>query len=79
MYSNVYGLDGVTKLIQILKSEILADAAQVGIADFKNIPSKIVSNKTAERARDHPILTFLSSTPERLRMKFTCLTTKYAS
>lgn len=47
MYSNVYGVEGPKKLIQILKSEILADAAQVGITDLHNIPSKVVSNDTS--------------------------------
>lgn len=43
MYSNCYGLDGVTKLIQILKTEIAADAAQAGIADLQNVSPSIVS------------------------------------
>ncbi|KAH8680063.1 (S)-2-hydroxy-acid oxidase [Tricladium varicosporioides] len=37
MYSNVYGVDGVKKLIEILKTEIVADAANLGVADLKNI------------------------------------------
>lgn len=44
MYSNVYGVDGPTKLIQLMKTEILNDAAQIGISDFQNIPSNIVSS-----------------------------------
>ncbi|KAF5632854.1 CYB2-lactate dehydrogenase cytochrome b2 [Fusarium sp. NRRL 52700] len=43
MYSNVYGVEGPKKLIQILKTEILADAAQIGITDLHNIPSKVAS------------------------------------
>lgn len=43
MYSNVYGLDGVTKLIQTMKAEILNDAAQVGISDFHKIRPNVVS------------------------------------
>lgn len=43
MYSNVYGVDGVTKLIQMMKAELLQDAAQIGITDFHNISSKMVS------------------------------------
>jgi hypothetical protein len=43
MYSNIYGVEGPKKLIQILKTEILADAAQIGINDLHNIPAKVVS------------------------------------
>lgn len=43
MYSNIYGVDGVTKAIQIMKEEILSDAAQAGITDLRNVSSKIVS------------------------------------
>ncbi|KAF4974991.1 hypothetical protein FZEAL_8175 [Fusarium zealandicum] len=49
MYSNVYGVEGPKKLIQILKSEILADAAQIGITDLKNIPSKVLNTRALER------------------------------
>ena len=44
LYSNVYGPEGPKKLIQILKNEILTDAAQIGINDLHNIPSRVVSN-----------------------------------
>lgn len=44
MYSNIYGVEGPKKLIQILKTEILADAAQIGINDLHNIPAKVVSS-----------------------------------
>lgn len=43
MYANCYGLDGVTKLIQILKTEIAADAAQAGVADLRNVSRSLVS------------------------------------
>jgi L-lactate dehydrogenase (cytochrome) len=43
MYSNVYGLAGVTKLIQLMKTEILSDAAQIGITDISKIDPKRVS------------------------------------
>ena len=43
MYSNIYGVEGPTKLIQLMKNEIIHDAAQVGISDLKNIPKNIVS------------------------------------
>ncbi|UZP41823.1 hypothetical protein NXS19_009639 [Fusarium pseudograminearum] len=49
MYSNVYGVEGPKKLIQILKSEILADAAQIGITDLHNIPSKVLNTRALER------------------------------
>ncbi|VUC20895.1 unnamed protein product [Clonostachys rosea] len=48
MYSNVYGVDGVRKLIQIMKSEILNDAAQIGITDFHNISTKVLATKLLE-------------------------------
>jgi L-lactate dehydrogenase (cytochrome) len=57
MYSNVYGVDGVKKLIQIMKSEILNDAAQIGITDFHNISTKVVS----KRAMQAPHFFYLSS------------------
>ncbi|KAM5344857.1 hypothetical protein ACJ41O_010719 [Fusarium nematophilum] len=49
MYSNIYGVEGPTKLIQLLKTEILADAAQIGITDLQNIPSKVLNTRALER------------------------------
>ncbi|KAI1343044.1 S-2-hydroxy-acid oxidase [Xylariaceae sp. FL0016] len=43
MYANCYGLDGVAKAIQILKTEIVQDAAQIGIHDVQNVPASFVS------------------------------------
>jgi L-lactate dehydrogenase (cytochrome) len=43
MFANCYGLDGVTKLIQIMKTEIAADAGQAGVADLHNISPSLVS------------------------------------
>ena len=43
MYANTYGVEGVVKAIEILKYEIAADAAQVGITDVQNIPASFVS------------------------------------
>jgi hypothetical protein len=60
MYSNVYGVEGPKKLIQILKNEILADAAQIGITDLHNIPSKVVS-KVGMHAQETPLLTLLQA------------------
>lgn len=31
MYSNVYGVDGVTRVINLMKQEIIADAGNLGI------------------------------------------------
>ncbi|RSL62641.1 hypothetical protein CEP54_005573 [Fusarium duplospermum] len=49
MYSNIYGVEGPKKLIQILKTEILADAAQIGINDLHNIPAKVLNTRALER------------------------------
>ncbi|KAJ3458128.1 hypothetical protein MRS44_012237 [Fusarium solani] len=40
---------GPKKLIQILKTEILADAAQIGINDLHNIPAKVLNTRALER------------------------------
>ncbi|KAI0971344.1 hypothetical protein F4678DRAFT_432520 [Xylaria arbuscula] len=37
MFANVWGTEGVTRAIQLLKTEIGLDAANMGIADLKNI------------------------------------------
>lgn len=66
MYANCYGLDGVTKLIQILKSEIAADAAQAGVADLKSMSRGIVSNPPHRRFISTSRLTYYSSILARL-------------
>lgn len=43
MFANTYGVEGVTKAIQILKTEIAADAAQAGIQDIQNVSASLVS------------------------------------
>lgn len=43
MYSNVYGVDGVTKLINLMKQEIIADAGNLGIGNLSQITPKSVS------------------------------------
>ncbi|KAI0552256.1 FMN-dependent dehydrogenase [Xylaria curta] len=48
MYANTYGVEGVTKAIQMIKSEILNDAAQIGISDLHNIPKNIVNYRQLE-------------------------------
>ncbi|KAH7191909.1 uncharacterized protein B0J16DRAFT_410669 [Fusarium flagelliforme] len=49
LYSNVYGPEGPKKLIQILKNEILTDAAQIGINDLHNIPYRVLNTRALER------------------------------
>ncbi|CAA7265064.1 unnamed protein product [Cyclocybe aegerita] len=42
MFSNVYGKDGVVRAIQLLKREIAADAANLGLGDLKKIDASYV-------------------------------------
>ncbi|KAI1120414.1 FMN-dependent alpha-hydroxy acid dehydrogenase [Nemania abortiva] len=42
MYANVWGTEGVTRAIQILKRELRVDAANAGVADLKNIDPSLV-------------------------------------
>lgn len=44
MYANVYGTEGVSRAIELLKHEIAIDAANAGIADLKKIDPSIVSS-----------------------------------
>lgn len=44
MYANVYGTEGVSRAIEILKHEIAIDAANAGVADLKKIDPSIVSS-----------------------------------
>jgi isopentenyl diphosphate isomerase/L-lactate dehydrogenase-like FMN-dependent dehydrogenase len=46
MYANVYGAKGVKKAIDILKYEILNDAANLGVADLKQIGPEYVNWKS---------------------------------
>ncbi|KAH8590836.1 S-2-hydroxy-acid oxidase [Bisporella sp. PMI_857] len=43
MYANCYGLDGVTKLIQMVKTEIVADGAQTGVTNLRNVSRSILN------------------------------------
>lgn len=43
LYANVYGQPGVEKAISILKKEIAADAANLGVSDLKKINTSFVS------------------------------------
>ncbi len=49
MFANVYGVEGVTKAIQILKNEIAIDAANVGVQDIQNITASFVSHTPSLR------------------------------
>ncbi|KAF2642505.1 FMN-dependent alpha-hydroxy acid dehydrogenase [Massarina eburnea CBS 473.64] len=42
MYSNVYGAEGVKKVVDLLKYEVAIDAANLGVGDLKKIGSKYV-------------------------------------
>lgn len=46
MFANVYGEEGVRRAIQILKREIAADAANLGVANIHEINSSYVSHYT---------------------------------
>ncbi|KAI1083104.1 FMN-dependent alpha-hydroxy acid dehydrogenase [Whalleya microplaca] len=47
MYANIYGTDGVTRLIEILKRELAIDAANIGIADLGKIDPSFVKWETS--------------------------------
>ncbi|KAH8652192.1 FMN-dependent dehydrogenase [Xylariales sp. PMI_506] len=42
MFANMYGEDGVTKVIDIMKQEIAGDAANIGVADIHQINASYV-------------------------------------
>jgi isopentenyl diphosphate isomerase/L-lactate dehydrogenase-like FMN-dependent dehydrogenase len=46
MYSNVYGVDGVKKLIDLLKHEVAIDAANMGLGNLKQIGPQYVNWKS---------------------------------
>ncbi|TLS21298.1 uncharacterized protein PpBr36_10303 [Pyricularia pennisetigena] len=48
MYANCYKVPGVAKAMQILKSEIVHDAAQAGVADLKKISPKLINTRALE-------------------------------
>lgn len=43
MYANVYGEEGVTKAITLLKREVAIDAGNLGVTDLKKINPSFVS------------------------------------
>jgi hypothetical protein len=44
MYSNIYGKDGVARLVDMMKDEIIADAGNLGIANVSEISPAAVSS-----------------------------------
>ncbi|KAI4600862.1 hypothetical protein KJ359_013025 [Pestalotiopsis sp. 9143b] len=48
MFANCYGLDGVTKLIQIMKEEIVRDAAQAGVADLTKVSRSVINTRALD-------------------------------
>ncbi|KAF2445028.1 S-2-hydroxy-acid oxidase [Karstenula rhodostoma CBS 690.94] len=48
LYSNCYGREGVKKAIQMMKKEIVLDAAQVGIADVRKIGPSVINARELE-------------------------------
>jgi isopentenyl diphosphate isomerase/L-lactate dehydrogenase-like FMN-dependent dehydrogenase len=46
MYSNVYGVDGVKRVIEMLKHEVAIDAANLGVGDLKQIGPDYVNWKS---------------------------------
>lgn len=42
MYANIYGQEGVELLIKLLKNEILADGANLGVSDLTKINTSFV-------------------------------------
>jgi isopentenyl diphosphate isomerase/L-lactate dehydrogenase-like FMN-dependent dehydrogenase len=47
MYANIYGAEGVARAAQMLKYELLNDAANIGVPDLKKIGPEYVSWKAA--------------------------------
>lgn len=43
MFANVYGQEGVEKVIDIMKTEIAGDGANIGVADLKSINADYVN------------------------------------
>ncbi|GJC84394.1 cytochrome b2, mitochondrial [Colletotrichum liriopes] len=49
MYANCYGLEGVTKAINIIKTEIVRDGAQMGVTDVHNISKSFLNTRQLEQ------------------------------
>ncbi|CRK44901.1 hypothetical protein BN1723_006357 [Verticillium longisporum] len=48
MYSNVYGLEGVTKAIDIMRTEIVRDGAQLDATNLQNISTSFLNTRQLE-------------------------------
>ncbi|KAF4891603.1 Cytochrome b2 [Colletotrichum viniferum] len=49
MYANCYGLEGVTKAINIMKTEIVRDGAQMGATNLHNISMSFLNTRQLEQ------------------------------
>lgn len=49
MYSNCFGVDGVTKMIELLKTEVIEDGAQLGVTDLTNVSRSLINAKALEQ------------------------------
>ena len=43
MFANIYGVEGVTKAITLMKREVAIDAGNLGVPDLKKINPSYVS------------------------------------
>lgn len=50
MYANIFGIEGITKAVNILKHEITIDAGNLGVPDLKKINPSYVSRRLFEDA-----------------------------
>ncbi|RYP46724.1 hypothetical protein DL768_007114 [Monosporascus sp. mg162] len=48
VFANTYGVEGVRKAIRILKAEIAADAAQLGVRDVQNVPASFLNTRALD-------------------------------
>ncbi|TQN70060.1 Cytochrome b2 [Colletotrichum shisoi] len=49
MYANCYGLEGVTKAINIIKTETVRGGAQMGVTDIHNISMTFLNTRPLEQ------------------------------
>ncbi|KAF2007108.1 FMN-linked oxidoreductase [Amniculicola lignicola CBS 123094] len=50
MYANCYGEEGVRRLMQIMKTEILTDAQQSGVTDVQKVPVGLLNLRKLEES-----------------------------
>lgn len=43
MFANVFGVDGVTRVIDLMRASIMNDAANLGVPDLKSIDASYLS------------------------------------